>query len=296
LRAYASFLVRQTERLIDLGPGDFIGRSPLATLCVDDPRASEAHAMLSLRGRELMLLSLRGRFRVDGKVVPELALRPEVSIEIVPGYVLDCLDVVLPSVVLAVEVPGLPPFVLGGTTSLWVDPARISRGFDASADAVFWALGSEWRVTASGNVREVEAGIPLEIAGVTVQCIAMNLGRAAFPRTQKEPRGPTTWIACGHGVRLSSANGPDVVIGGIPGRLLDTLLRIAPTMHWRNVADHVWPADASIDHSLRKRFDVALGRLRDKLAPHVGDDVVTLDGSGMVVFNLPTADDIAVQS
>ena len=34
-------------------------------LHVDDARVSEAHALVSLRGRELQLLALRGRFAVD---------------------------------------------------------------------------------------------------------------------------------------------------------------------------------------------------------------------------------------
>ena len=37
-----------------------------AALHLDDPRVSEAHAMVSIRGSELKLLALRGRFQIDG--------------------------------------------------------------------------------------------------------------------------------------------------------------------------------------------------------------------------------------
>ena len=42
-----------------LGVGDLIGRLPSAALVVDDPRVSEAHAIVSLRRAALHLLALR---------------------------------------------------------------------------------------------------------------------------------------------------------------------------------------------------------------------------------------------
>ncbi len=47
-----------------LGPGDIIGRMPTATLTINDPHVSEAHALVSLRGSELKLPGLRGRSSV----------------------------------------------------------------------------------------------------------------------------------------------------------------------------------------------------------------------------------------
>ncbi len=64
MRAFVRFqLPDGTQR--DLYPGDIIGRLWSAALHVDDARVSEAHALVSLRGRELQLLALRGRFAVD---------------------------------------------------------------------------------------------------------------------------------------------------------------------------------------------------------------------------------------
>lgn len=48
-----------TARRVDRAPGDLIGRLPGAALQIADPRVSEAHAMVSLRAGELVLLALR---------------------------------------------------------------------------------------------------------------------------------------------------------------------------------------------------------------------------------------------
>ncbi len=44
-------------------------------MSLDDPRISEAHALLSLRGGALHLLSLRRMIAVDGKPVSGVELR-----------------------------------------------------------------------------------------------------------------------------------------------------------------------------------------------------------------------------
>ena len=48
-------------------PGSILGRLSSASVRIDDPRVSEAHALVSLRGSELKLLTLRGSIRVDGR-------------------------------------------------------------------------------------------------------------------------------------------------------------------------------------------------------------------------------------
>lgn len=60
------------DRLVDAAPGDILGRLPTAAVRLNDPRISEAHALVSLRGRTLRLLALRGRFAVAGGVTSDL--------------------------------------------------------------------------------------------------------------------------------------------------------------------------------------------------------------------------------
>lgn len=296
MRAYATFLMCHTGQLVDLGPGDIIGRSPLAALCVEDPRLSEAHCMVSLRGHALMLLSLRGRFRVDGKFVPDLTIEAGQKIEFAPGVEAECLEVHLPQTILAIEAPGLPTFGLGSTTSIWVSPARVSRGFHADADAVFWAVGARWKATTGVDMVDVESGSIVTVKDTPIRVVTMRLREAALSRTRRNTPGPLTWVAYGHAVRLQSETDADIFIGGVPGRILDTLLRVRATMHWRDVAEIVWPHDASLEQSLRKRLDVGIARLRDKLAAIVEDDLITLDGSGVVSLTLRDQDGVDVLS
>ncbi len=53
-----------------LGPGELIGRNPVAGLTLDDASVSEAHALVSLRGGRFVLLGLRGVFTVDAGTPP----------------------------------------------------------------------------------------------------------------------------------------------------------------------------------------------------------------------------------
>jgi hypothetical protein len=63
-------------RIWHLRPGDIVGRMPTAALQLNDPRVSEAHGLVSLRGYRLRLLSLRGRFAVAGRPTTDLELEP----------------------------------------------------------------------------------------------------------------------------------------------------------------------------------------------------------------------------
>ena len=92
----------------DLHPGDFVGRSSSAALYIDDARISEAHALVSLRGRELRFLQLRGRFALDGQQLGELTLREGLLIELAQGLTLEVLRVQLPPTLLALKGEGLP--------------------------------------------------------------------------------------------------------------------------------------------------------------------------------------------
>ncbi len=54
----------------DVPHGGIVGRLGIASLPLHDPRISEAHALVSLRGGVLRLLALRGRFAVGNRSAP----------------------------------------------------------------------------------------------------------------------------------------------------------------------------------------------------------------------------------
>ncbi len=119
----ASALVRAPDGLLhELGPGDIIGRLSTASLLVDDARVSEAHAMVSLRGGELKLLALRALFAIDGKPLRELTLTEGQRIELARDLALEVEEVVLPTEVLVLDMPGLGRQPLPGACWLHTRP------------------------------------------------------------------------------------------------------------------------------------------------------------------------------
>ena len=106
----------------ELGHGDLIGRLWSAALSIPDARVSEAHAMVSLRGQELLLLPLRGRFAVDGQRQSSLVLAAGQRVTLAEGLDLLVEEVSLPAAVFAVEGDGLPRVVVSGVCSLLTRP------------------------------------------------------------------------------------------------------------------------------------------------------------------------------
>ena len=115
--------IQQGGGTTDVGPGEFIGRSAAAHLRLDDPRVSEAHALVSLRGGAFRLLALRGRFAIDGHARSELDLEVGQQIELARGLSVEVVEVVLPAHVLALEGELLPRQILVGVTSLILGPS-----------------------------------------------------------------------------------------------------------------------------------------------------------------------------
>ena len=104
--------------LCELSSGSIIGRLRSASLVVEDPRVSEAHALVSSRGDELRLLALRGRFLVDDTPRTEVALAPGQRVRLAEGLELRVVEVALPAAVLGVVGPGLAEQALLGVVSV----------------------------------------------------------------------------------------------------------------------------------------------------------------------------------
>ena len=102
--------------------GGIIGRTPRAELTIPDGRVSEAHALVSLRGDDLLLLGLRGRFSTGGAPLSRLALRVGQEITLFRGFTLRVVDLVLPSKALGVWSDDLGEVVLSGVTSVVTGP------------------------------------------------------------------------------------------------------------------------------------------------------------------------------
>jgi pSer/pThr/pTyr-binding forkhead associated (FHA) protein len=87
--------------VVTAGPGAVIGRAFTADVRLDDGRVSEAHALVSLRGGEVVVFALRGRVRVDGRDVTRVALTDGLLLELAPAIVLAVEAIELPDALLA---------------------------------------------------------------------------------------------------------------------------------------------------------------------------------------------------
>lgn len=138
-----------------------VGRSPIAAVRLDDPRVSTIHAEVSWRDDGLVLLARGGRLVVHGRAVRELLLEAGQQVVLVPGVVLDVVDVV--------EGAAAPiPPTAGRAALRWrVSEARVTVHRGDEAEPTVDATGTLARVLGE-IVRAGEAGCPWDRAAERV--------------------------------------------------------------------------------------------------------------------------------
>ncbi|MFO0580058.1 MAG: FHA domain-containing protein [Polyangia bacterium] len=290
-----------------LGPGDIIGRLATAALQLDDARISEAHAMVSLRGRELKLLALRGLFAIGGSPLDEVVLQAGQSIEIARGVHLCVEEVVLPESLLAVEGDGLPRQILSSTTSILVAPrpALVPR-YQGDAAAHIWDNGLSWRIrSGDGPARDLRPGDSWQLAGQRFRALEVALDRAGQLPTQLDgaihPR--LHIVAAFETVHIHADGRPVLVLDGIAARIVSELVALGGPAPWELVAAQIWPAGSDPESAeqpdlldrtqLRRRWDISLARLRRKLRDaRVRPDLVRACGTGQVELLLCSGDTV----
>lgn len=286
-------------REVDLSPGEIIGRLSSAALHLGDARVSEAHAMVSLRAGELVLLALRRRFVVDGLARSELVLEPGLELELGSSLTLLVLEVELPDHVLAVRAPGLPTTPLPPVTSLLGGaPPRVAPRFDGQARAVVFSEGARFlaRVGAE-EPREVGVGDAIEVDGVRFELVAVPRRASEVARTAVQTDAvPRTWVLRHDVVTVSRAGQEILDLRGYTAQIVSELAAIGQPAPWEVVARELW-RDGADAHVLRRRWDMALGRLRHKLRDaELPTDLVRADGAGNVELRMRAADRIEDRS
>jgi len=279
---------------VALCPGDIIGRLATAALHLDDARISEAHAMVSLRGRDLKLLALRGLFAIDGKPTDELTLRSGLRFEIARGVVLTIEDVVLPQSLLAVEGDALPRQILSGSCSLLVSPrpALLPR-YQGDAAAHIWDNGECWRIQIAGSQpRDLVPGERWELEGRWFRTISVSIERAGQAVTALDGSiyPPLRIIANFDTVHIHMDGKPVVSLDGISARIISELIAIGGPASWELIAGQIWQDDTD-RAQLRRRWDISLARLRRKLREvRVRPDLIRAGGTGQVELFLSRGD------
>ncbi len=268
----------------DLGHGDIIGRLKSAALCVDDPRVSEAHAMVSVRRGELVLLSLRRMFSVRGKPLGEAVLREGMVIDLAEGVVLTVEDVNVPDRVLAMTMDGLGTTILPATASVTLGPpVALAPRFEPDADLHVWWNGHEWRAQPkAGSVAVVTDGSVVKSSTVNARFELVSNRGSETTAMAVATSTPLSFIAWFDTVEIHRDGHPAVTISGVGARLLSELVAFDGPVEWAVAAREVW-TDSIEPDELRHRWDVTLARLRAKLREAgVRADLIRSTGAGLV--------------
>jgi len=280
-------------------PGDVIGRMPRAALRIEDPRISDAHALVSLRGAELKLLALRGRMSVDGRPTSAVTLTTGARVVLGGFLALNVLDVSLPERVFALTIsaPGqddLGPLAIDGVTAVHADvPPRVVAGFDPDAALIAWVddSGAFLRPRDEPD-RHLGPGEELACAGLRVRVASVALNALESSSTLEQGRfdNPLTLTLHYDTVHVRPAVGAIVVFDGLAARLLSEIAQLRTPTSWLDLARLVWD-DEDDEHVLRYRWDQATSRIRRKLrVGGVRADLLRSTGAGLVELFLGPED------
>ncbi len=275
-----------------LGHGAIIGRLWSANLQLNDGRVSEAHAMVSLRGRDLRLLALRGRFGLHGKPLSDLVLREGQRIAFASGLQLEVVRVEVPDELLALEADGVARQVLSGVTALYGGSnPRMVAGWHSAAPCHIWPTGASWMRGTNNNPEVIAPGDSWQVDGVPFRAVEeRNRNSQATVRDQDFTR-TLRIVNRFDTIHLLRQNEPVVVITGRGARLISELACTGCAMSWEDLAALLW--DESRREVVRRRWDMLLLRLRQKLRQHgIRPDLVRADGSGLVELVLGPGDEL----
>lgn len=265
--------------------GDLVGRVWSAAVWLDDPRVSEAHAMVSLRDGEFYLLALRRMLVVDGQVVSAVRLRPGVSVALADGLAVTVTSIALPETVLSIEATGFPRVILPGVCSVTAVPRpKLVGRYEPEAPCVIWCTGDQWRLRLQGETRLIASDDAFTLDGVTFTIHAISTAIS----------GPGVTIAAGgvqaslkiivayDSVQIHREDDPIVLLNGVQARIISELAQFGRPAPWQLVAREVWPDEVDT-RALRKRWDVSLTRLRAKLrVARVRPDLIVAHGTGNI--------------
>jgi len=286
----------QDGRVHTLLHGDIVGRLWTARLQLSDPRISEAHAMISLRGGQLKLLALRGLFALSGKPRQEVVLEAGQRIAFARGLEIRVLEVSLPGEVMGLIGDDLPAQPLSGACFLILrpNPALVSRP-QGNPVAAFWSTGDGWRVRPTGGEEQsLTTDWTLDVGGQRYRALTISLSRASQPKTQGigAVSAPLHLELHWDTVHIHRDSLPPLTLRGRPARLISELAGAETGLPWEDLAQGLWDDQANRDR-LRRRFDTVLCRLRGKLrGDGIRTDLVGFDGSGNLSLQLQPTDTV----
>lgn len=282
--AHVTFQLPSGHEVV-LRPGDFIGRLRTAALRIDDPRISEAHALISLRDGEMKLLALRGAIAIDRQRVSDVTLYPGLSLRLARDWMLTVVELGMPTEAIGVVLDGQPAVpLMGNAASIrWAPVAKLSSRFEPDADAHVWSDGVGWRLGLGEDSVVLEPGSSHTLGEHRVDVVTIPLTTAGLDATSMRGRlhPPLRVVASYDSVVLHRDGLDAVVLSGIQARIVCELIAFGGPTGWEVVAREIWKDVER--HTLRRRWDVNLGRLRARLkAEDLRPDLLNSDGTGNI--------------
>lgn len=255
--------------------------------------------MVSLRGRQLKLLSLRRWFEVEGRRCSELALAAGQRIVLAPEVVLEVERVsVAPWVVgLAgvVPEPHEPHELSAPVNSLVVGPDGIELhpGFEPDAAAHVSSSTDGWVLRHDdGTTVDLRSDTSFQVAGVELSVVQVpvegGLTTAPSPSTSR----PMRIVARLDTVHLHPEGRPSTVLTGIAARIVSELVAMGGgPVGWEVVAREIWVHGD--ERLLRQNWDRNMRHLRSRMrSVGLRDDLVRPDGKGNTELFLLPGDEI----
>ena len=275
-----------------------MGRVWTAALAIEDARVSEAHALVSLRDGALVLLALRRLLRVAGREVRQVVLTPGLVVDLADGVSLEVEAVELPETVLALEGEGLGRRILSGAAFLRLGPPpELLPRYVPDARAHVWSYGAGWRYRVDGGEpHDLVAGQGIAVGDSFFRVVEVRLREASRSGTEVGNDVPLRIVARHVTVHLHREGQPICVLAGVAGRIVSELVVMGVPVSWEMLAAQIWP-DEDDRGTLRRRWDVHLGRLRVKLREaRIREDLVRPDGRGNLELVLAARDVVEDQA
>ena len=282
-----------------VGPGGIIGRMHSAALCIDDPRVSEAHAMVSLRGGRLQILALRGPVVFQGYRVSSKQLEVGQTFSLVRGLDLRVVDIDVPSEVVALQVDESEPVrLVESVYSLVATPEgllRLEARHAGDAAGWVWASSETYRLRLADMEPEaVRVGCSWTIGEHRIQAVSRASVRASTPVTVASTLVGQSLrvVARFDTVHLHRADGPSAVLAGMSARIVSELAQFSSPVGWEVVAGEIW-GQVPDRHLMRQNWDRNMRSLRANLRKaQIRENLVRPDGCGNVELYLTPGDEL----
>lgn len=287
----ANLFVPTLQRVISVHPGSMIGRLASADVCIQDPRVSEAHALVSLRAGALRLLALRGRLFLGGRELDSISLTQGQMIGLTEGVDVFVEDVKVPShAIMLCGVEDGPAEISGNVYSLiqgrTEERIRLVAEYDGDALGHIWHTAEViWIRLGDGAPEPLKPGSKWAVRGAKLHAVEIPLAGVLDTSSGRvnEVEAPLTIRARFTSVHIQRVGRETAVISGKPAALLSELVRFGcKSVPWEVLAREVWK-DCEDRILLRQSWDRALGRLREQLRQaNVRDSLISPDGTGNV--------------